>query len=487
MPPQGTRVHIVTAVWGAWHVNAFLTLGLPSLLAPRNLPEFFRRIDATYVIYTSAADARGISASRVLGELRKLGEVRLMTPSEKMFHGTTLDDHVANHHRIWKMAIAAAAKDFALVLLVPPDLCWADGSLASIAALLAQGERTVYAKALRVTDETFTPALIEGYRDSATGVICIEPRQLVALSIDHSHPLWAMNVVGTRHAPVHSELLIWPMQRHGYVMSVLATDGLVVDTSRGLSCKANDDGTNIKEPVVCRDSDQISAVSLTPLTKDLDWWYEPRPITSRGVSTWWAAFDIPHTKLFYSKPFRYRTAETESRLWSDVEHKAARFMMTTRRQFQVWTIARDIHERMGCHRSSVVARLMVRASWLRNIALDEELTILVPTDSAYTDLASWFWDQIFAEGRKGTFLERVVADYVIIGPVAFGQEDKRPARNAGKPIKTVEAKAASGRSRRFYQCGAELNVDGIRITNSWTSPSGHVFHVIDRLLQVDET
>ena len=66
--------HFSTAVWGPWHTGAFLTVNLPSLLAPANLPAFAAAHKVVYRIFTSAAEARQIAASAAFQRARELVE-----------------------------------------------------------------------------------------------------------------------------------------------------------------------------------------------------------------------------------------------------------------------------------------------------------------------------------------------------------------------------------------------------------------------------
>lgn len=484
------RTHIVTAVWGPWHVDTFLRVCLPSLLAPDNMPNFAGRTDVTYAVYTREADSRRIADDPTFHRLQSIVDAQLITPPEDHFQGTELIDHVMNHHRLWDRATARAAADKALAMLIAPDICWANGSLAHVASLLEQGKRIIYAKAVRVTDETFTPALLSEYFDPADGRIDVQPRELMALSIEHSHPLWAMNVRGATHAPGHCELIIQPIPGEGYLMPLFTTDGFVIDTTLPSLTGFNVPTlpSNLSEVGICSDSNELGAVSLTPLTKDPDWWYEPRAATSFRFATWWSTHDIPDSTLIYSEPFRYVANEPTPARWAEVQRRAARFMRATRAGFHIATMARIIRERFECHRSAVICAFMYRSQWLRRqFTLDEPVTALVPVDSAYLEFPSWFWDRVFSGGHDTQLLERLVADYVIPGAVplvARGEDGPSPAK--GTSSSAAVMRAISGRPLRFQRQGAAWQVEGLNVTKSWTSPRGHVFHVVDRLLPVNE-
>src|SRR5581483_9365276 len=56
-------IHLSTVVWGTWHIEAFLEVNLPSLLAPGNLPVLAARHQTEYFIYTTAEDIPRIESS----------------------------------------------------------------------------------------------------------------------------------------------------------------------------------------------------------------------------------------------------------------------------------------------------------------------------------------------------------------------------------------------------------------------------------------
>jgi Fasciclin domain len=465
------KTRLVTAVWGTWHSDRFLSVALPSLLAPDNLPAFARQVQASYTIYTRAADAPRISHAPVLQALRRHVEVRVVTLAEKRFFGTTLDRHVVNHHSIWNAAIATAAKEQSLAVLITPDVCWADGSFAYVASLLAQSKRVIYAKPARVTHETFTPLILSSYGDSGDGSIRISAQELTALSIVHSHPLWAMNISGSRHTPSHSELLIEPVSGEGYWMQLLTTDGFVVDR---VAPSRFDSGTD--DVFVCTDSDRLAAVSLTPLAKDPDWWFNIRHVDALRTAVWWSVHEIPESARLSSAPLRFCVKGPTSDRWADAKTKSDRFVRRARRLLRIVNIARTITFQLGGHRSSVIVAALHSSCWLqRQFTLDESLTMVVPTDAAYADLPDWFWQQVFSHGANLRYLAGLVADYIIRGAVPLAESGESAAGE-------VEVRAVSGRPLRWKRSGRVLTVDGVRVLSSGRTLGGDVLYLVDGLL-----
>jgi Fasciclin domain len=470
------KTRVITAVWGQWHVGAFLSVALPSLLSPNNLPSFASRLETSYCVYTRPGDSARISAAPIFQALQRIVEVRLVTLEGAHFRGDTLDDHVANHHRIWDQATKEAAADQALAVLIAPDLCLSDGSLAYLASLIEQGKRVIYMKGARVTDETFTAEILSNYTDRSDGSIRISSRQLVALAIVHSHPLFAMNIPGSRHTPWHTEFAIRPVTGEGFWVPILTTDGFVVDTTvpsrSGVPIHARSSLGVVK---VCDDSEHFAAVSMTPLTKDPDWWYDAHSFDAFSFAVWWACHDPPDSALLYSMPVRFCATEPTSIRWGKVRQDSDRFVRCARRWANIINISQLMTHQLGAQRSSVIAASLYRSGWLqRQLAVDELLTVLVPADAAYAELPEWFWHQAFSRGANVRYLERAVADYIIRGAVPF--EDA-----ADDVLQTVDVKTIGGRPLRFCRNGQEMVIGGLRVLSSWKTPRGLTLYLVDRL------
>ena len=102
------RVQFTTVVWGTWHVDAFLSFAIPSLLAPNNLPAFVNRHHSLYHIVTSESDADRFRESEVFSSLQSAMPVRLVVLEAEAFVGDTLDSHIRNQQQRSQEAIAAA-------------------------------------------------------------------------------------------------------------------------------------------------------------------------------------------------------------------------------------------------------------------------------------------------------------------------------------------------------------------------------------------
>ena len=154
---------MVTAVWGDWHINAHVTVNLPTLLAHGNLPELARRCEVTYRVYTRRSDVVRLMASSMMQEVSRLMPLEVETLSEER-----LTNPIAAHQWAWGQAIRDAKESDRFILFLPPDVAWADGSFTGIADLLEAGKKAVLMTYLRVVVAIHQPLRREP--DVARGV-----------------------------------------------------------------------------------------------------------------------------------------------------------------------------------------------------------------------------------------------------------------------------------------------------------------------------
>jgi hypothetical protein len=287
---MATRVDLITAVWGEWHTNAFLSACLPSLLAEGNLPALAGQYPCRYCIATNARGAAPIEASLAFRRLRNIVEPKLTVLADEHFSGDTTDDAVANQSLIWGMQIERSKFDQSNIILMGPDIVTANGSLAHIGVLFEAGERAIFTKAIRSIDETFRPAL--GAFTSPEGTIRIDSRSLVRLVLEHLHPLVGQHILGNERFAAHSELLLRPLANEGFAMRLLASEVFAFDSDHV-------ELDHMKVPVIdfapafVLDSHDFFQASLTPLYKDVDWYHLPYACTPHAVARWWSVHDNP--------------------------------------------------------------------------------------------------------------------------------------------------------------------------------------------------
>lgn len=194
------KFHIITVVWGSAYVDFFLLVTLPNQLSSGNLAAF-AATNTTYKIYTDEQDAIAIRASEAFRRLSRLLKTEIITI-----------DHLQHDYKYTRMtlchklAIDDAYHDNARVVLLPPDVIYAENSFAHLLNVAQSGKPVVLMAAPRVQKEGFIPAAVEMFHDPSTGAISGSSRGLMQLAVSHLHPVSVSNFYTTQDAN------LWPSQ-----------------------------------------------------------------------------------------------------------------------------------------------------------------------------------------------------------------------------------------------------------------------------------
>jgi hypothetical protein len=200
MPPVVSpppRVRMLIPLWGGAYVRRFARFALPSLLASGNLAALAAVTDLDVVLLTPAADLRELDAGPAMARLRATATTRHLAIDDLAagnragapFYGLTLT------RAYWRgIADMGDAMTDTRFVLMNADFVVADGSLRSLAARILAGERLVLASNLRCVAEDMEQPLAARLDDSGT-VLTMAPRDMVALALQHQHPLQLAKIV----------------------------------------------------------------------------------------------------------------------------------------------------------------------------------------------------------------------------------------------------------------------------------------------------
>src|SRR5262249_16425199 len=121
-----------------------------------------------------------------------------------------LERPIETHVEIWRDAVLQARRLGALALLMPPDVLWSDGSFAHVAGLLSRGKRGIYSAYFRVVSNTFLPDFHTRF-GAHPERLAVSGSDLVALCLEHVHPIMAAHSRSSRYFPYHPEMVVWPI------------------------------------------------------------------------------------------------------------------------------------------------------------------------------------------------------------------------------------------------------------------------------------
>jgi Macrocin-O-methyltransferase (TylF) len=176
---------IITYAWGKRYVDTLLTLTLPALLAPGNLPYVASEVPCEVVILTQRRFFFKFDHHPAIARIRKLCPVRLVT----------LDDLIVSKDKYGMTLTYALHRGFSDLgpvvtehwqIFLNADFILADGSLRTVIGHLSRGERIVASPSYCTIAEEVIPELRK-HLDPATSTLSISHRELARLALQHRH------------------------------------------------------------------------------------------------------------------------------------------------------------------------------------------------------------------------------------------------------------------------------------------------------------
>ena len=184
--PLMLPTRIISCAWGATYLDELLSLTLPALLAPGNLPYVAARVPTEVVLLTEERLFAQVNAHPTAARLRRHCPLRLMG----------LDDLIAASKDGYGMALThvlhrgfcdlGRAMTDAWQIFLNADFILADGSLKTLLGHLQQGERMVAAPSYCVVADEVKPELLRR-SEAGGGVMSLRPREMARLALRHPH------------------------------------------------------------------------------------------------------------------------------------------------------------------------------------------------------------------------------------------------------------------------------------------------------------
>lgn len=417
-PPSrsGNRLSciFVTVLWGDWHRGMFLDTNLPTMLAPGNLPALTAGIDCEYLIYTTARDAAAITQDAAFERLRLLLPVSL-----KLFRPSKTRHPITLHHDVWRQATAHARRRGAFILLMAPDVAWADGSFARVRGALEAGKQAMFMAYPRVVSETVVPAIAERFPRGSDQSIVIPPHKMMALAMTHIHPLMAAYNRFSTHFPVHPEMILWPIEGDGFLLRLLARELFCFEPGRypldAHSLLAQRPPS--KEIQVFRDSREFLGVSLTPLWKDMEWYLRRSSLDPLFIARWWNTYDSPVNDYISAFDLRFTCGSGDETLWRRAEQQARKVLAHLRSAREFVRVLVTLQE-IGQSRAAAFLASALRVHGLaRRWVHRGPFVVLAPDDAAFE--AAGF-DRVPGDGMSAAEARAMIEAHLAQRPSRLG-------------------------------------------------------------------
>src|SRR5262249_55032826 len=142
---------LIVPVWGERFVARFVQFGLPTQLAPGNLPALPAECCA-YHIFTPSAEAETIRRS---GSFQRLAGLfpTFIECIDDVYRGHAYAAMTECHNR----GLALGGGEDSVFVFLSPDSLWADGSFRTMRVQIEEGKRAVLMAGPRVVAETVLP------------------------------------------------------------------------------------------------------------------------------------------------------------------------------------------------------------------------------------------------------------------------------------------------------------------------------------------
>jgi hypothetical protein len=176
---------IITYAWGEKYLELLLSLNLPALLAPGNLPYVAANVPCQVVVLTEERFFSRVASHPAVARAKSLCDVRLVS----------LDDLIAVPDKYGMALSYVLHRGFADLgeqmtdswqIFLNADFVLADGSLRALLPHLARGRRIVAAPSYCVNEAAVAAEL--GQRiDPVSLALALPPRQMAAMALRHRH------------------------------------------------------------------------------------------------------------------------------------------------------------------------------------------------------------------------------------------------------------------------------------------------------------
>jgi hypothetical protein len=385
------------------------------MLAPGNLPALAAGIDCEYIIYTTADDAMQIRQNGAFDRLSALLPVSL-----RLFKPARTRHPVALHHQVWRQASDHARRRGALILLMAPDVAWADGSFARLRTALEAGKRAIFMTYPRVVSETILPAIAKDFPLGADQSVTIPPRDMLQLTLTHIHPLMAAyNRCSDNFPRTHPEMILWPITGDGFMLRLLARELFCFEPGR---YRLNSQSLLAVHPAceeieLLGDSREFLGVSFTPLWKDAGWYLRPSQLDPLLAGRWWIHYDSPINDTISAFDLRFTCGNADERHWRRAKQQADNLLAHLRSAREFTRILERLQQMGHWHAASFLAWTLTVHGLARRWPRRGRFIVLAPTDQAIerAGLVHVLRDTSAAEARR--IIEAHVALYPAPHPV----------------------------------------------------------------------
>jgi uncharacterized surface protein with fasciclin (FAS1) repeats len=389
-PPKNGPVHLVTVAWGQRFIDRFLTMTLPTLLAPGNIPYLAGARSVEYHVYTGPREGARLRQSPLMKSLEEIVPARIHH-IDKLGAG----DKYLQAVEFYIQALEAARREGAGTMMLPPDCIWADDVMRNVDARVNQGYRAIMADGLRVVGEDFMPRYLELAATSENGARAIMPGTLIALALKYVHSYEAAVTWTSSHIHDVPFRMHWPVRglgvlSHGFCYNPIY---LAPDKFEFGEVKALDHGlvdATISDPsrvYYCKDSDELALVGI-----DAEGYsganFKPTGRREKILTAAsWAMRDAtPENLRAAHAPVRRRQNMGDEAVWRNAERIAGRLMRTVLNCCKLLMAMKIMRDTGLTLAPAMLAYALYRGRLTWWLHFEGPFTLFAPTDQALAEL-----------------------------------------------------------------------------------------------------
>jgi len=286
--PLPRAAKLMVPVWGYSYVRQFLQAGVPTLLAPGNLPAVARMLPTEFIILTSTDDEPYIREHAMFKRLAAVCPTHIH-PIDHLITDGNYSTTITLAYAETVRRVGDTMTDTCFFFLVS-DYIYADGSLANALKRMLGGTSAVVVGNFQVAREDALPWLEEKLR-SVKYELALAPRELMQWALNHLHPATLANMI---NIPLshnsHTNRLFWRVDGNTilgrfYLMHMLCIRPEHTDFVIAASCDYS------FVPEMCpsgnvdtiADSDEYLVIEMQP--RDHEWGFlQPGPLKPRVLA-----------------------------------------------------------------------------------------------------------------------------------------------------------------------------------------------------------
>jgi len=177
---------LIIPLWGEVYAQKLVSMTLPALLSPGNLPALASEFDLEVVLVTETRLFDRIRQAPSHRALSSLCRTRFASLDD------LLSDLPGDYGVVLTCALFRGFTDLGAqmtqtyLLFLNADFIVCDGGMRHLAKLMREGKRVIHAPSFRVVLEDVWPQLLASV-DPSTSILRLSPREMVKLALTHKH------------------------------------------------------------------------------------------------------------------------------------------------------------------------------------------------------------------------------------------------------------------------------------------------------------